>query len=86
MVKASVPSGKKTGEYTGRVAVRKTGSFNIQTKEGLVQGVSHKYCKLIQRADGYSYTINSLTDSKTKGERELVLSLPGINARVTRTF
>ena len=70
MVKASVPSGKKTGVYTGRVAVRKTGSFNIQTHNGVVQGVSHKCCQLLQRADGYSYTFIPFTDSQTTGGRE----------------
>lgn len=70
MVKAKVPTGKKMGVYTGRVAVRKTGSFNIQTHSGVVQGISHKYCQLLQRADGYSYNLTPFTDSKTKGGRE----------------
>ncbi|BBM05773.1 hypothetical protein HAALTHF_31910n [Vreelandella aquamarina] len=34
MVRAMVPTGKKAGTHTGRVAVRKTGSFNIQTEQG----------------------------------------------------
>ena len=54
-VKAEVPSGKKEGSYRGRVAIRATGSFNIQTVDGVVQGISSKNCKLIQRADGYHY-------------------------------
>jgi len=56
MVKAEVTKGKKIGLYTGRVAVRASGSFNIQTAVGVVQGVSHRYCKVIQRADGYGYS------------------------------
>jgi hypothetical protein len=55
MVKAIVPSGKKQGTYIGRVAVRKTGSFNIQTKEAVVQGISWKYCKIISRQNGYNF-------------------------------
>jgi len=55
MVKANVTKGKKQGTYTGRVAVRCSGSFNIQTKSGLVQGVSHKYCKMIHQKDGFAY-------------------------------
>lgn len=55
MVKAVVPKGKKAGSYTGRVAIRASGSFNIQTNKGLVQGVSHRHCRLIQRNDGYGY-------------------------------
>jgi 5-methylcytosine-specific restriction endonuclease McrA len=55
IVKAIVTCGKKIGEYVGRVAVRSTGSFNISASE-LVQGISHKYCKIVHRKDGYSYT------------------------------
>ncbi|MEG4533503.1 RNA-guided endonuclease IscB [Microcoleus sp. D2_18a_D3] len=55
IVKAIVTSGKKIGDYIGRVAVRSTGSFNISASE-LVQGVSHKYCKTIHHKDGYSYS------------------------------
>ena len=54
IVKAIVTSGKKIGKYVGRVAVRTSGSFNISASE-LVSGVSHKYCSLIHRKDGYSY-------------------------------
>ena len=56
MVKALVTKGKKVGTYVGRVAVRASGSFNIQSAEGLVQGISHRYCTLIQRSDGYGYS------------------------------
>jgi len=55
IVKAIVTSGKKVGEYVGRVAVRSKGSFNISDKYGLVQGISHKYCKTVHRKDGYGY-------------------------------
>ncbi len=54
IVKAIVTTGKKIGEYIGRVAVRTTGSFNISCTE-LVQGISYKYCKIVHRKDGYSY-------------------------------
>jgi RRXRR protein/HNH endonuclease len=57
MVKAKVPTGKKAGLHLGRVAVRLTGRFNIQTLQGVVQGISHKHCILVQRADGYGYSI-----------------------------
>ncbi|MEC4814752.1 MAG: HNH endonuclease, partial [Scytonema sp. PMC 1069.18] len=55
IVKAVVTKGKKVGEYIGRVAVREIGSFNISTKNGLIQGISYKYCKHIHKKDGYSY-------------------------------
>lgn len=62
MVRAVVPSGVKAGVHVGRVAVRATGSFNIQSyrdgKSTVVQGISHKHCRVIQRGDGYGYFIN----------------------------
>ncbi|MEG4530650.1 RNA-guided endonuclease IscB [Microcoleus sp. D2_18a_D3] len=54
IVKAIVTSGKKNGTYVGRVAVRTSGSFNISASE-LVSGISHKYCSIIHKKDGYSY-------------------------------
>ncbi|MEV0232957.1 RNA-guided endonuclease IscB [Nonomuraea sp. NPDC050786] len=56
LVRAVVPAGKKAGTHTGRVAVRSTGSFNITTATGTVQGIHHRYVRLLQRADGYAYT------------------------------
>jgi hypothetical protein len=54
-VVANVTKGKKTGRYLGRVAVRSSGSFNIKTANGTVQGISYRYCRAIHRADGYTY-------------------------------
>lgn len=56
-VVAQVLSGKKAGAYVGRVAIRATGRFNIQTAVGVIQGISHRYCLKLQRADGYGYSI-----------------------------
>ena len=68
MVRAEVPSGGKAGVHVGRVAVRASGSFNIQShqdgKSVVVQGISHKHCRVIQRGDGYGYFFNQ-TDNKT---------------------
>lgn len=55
IVKATVTFGKKIGIHTGRVAVRSTGSFNISTAIGLIQGISHKHCQKIHQKDGYGY-------------------------------
>ncbi|MGB3639663.1 MAG: RNA-guided endonuclease IscB [Rivularia sp. (in: cyanobacteria)] len=55
IVKAIVTSGKKVGEYIGRIATRSSGSFNISIREKLIQGISYKYCKTIHKKDGYSY-------------------------------
>ncbi|HUR05505.1 MAG TPA: RNA-guided endonuclease IscB [Nonomuraea sp.] len=56
LVRATLAKGKNTGIHTGRVAVRTTGSFNITTATGTRQGINHKHIRLLQRADGYSYT------------------------------
>jgi len=55
LVRAVVTAGYKVGTYVGRVAVRTTGSFNITTRQGTVQGISHRFCTLVHRSDGYSY-------------------------------
>jgi hypothetical protein len=55
VVRAVVSSGKKAGMYTGCVAARATGSFNIQTAESVLQGISHQCCTQLQRSDGYAY-------------------------------
>lgn len=58
-VKAVVTKGKKIGTYIGRVAVRASGNFNIQTGTGSIQGIAHRYCTLIQRSDGYGYSMRT---------------------------
>ena len=55
MVRAVVPSGTKQGIYVGRVLVRASGSFDIRTKQGRVQGISHRFCTPLHRCDGYRY-------------------------------
>ncbi|TDF62851.1 RNA-guided endonuclease IscB [Cupriavidus sp. L7L] len=87
MVKAVVPSGKKAGTHIGRVAIRATGSFNIQTAAGAVQGISYKHCNLLQRGDGYGYSFITPTtkESETRGDASRrALSLPGLKAEVSR--
>ncbi|MCV3213799.1 HNH endonuclease, partial [Plectonema radiosum NIES-515] len=55
IVRAIVTTGKKIGNYVGKTAIRSSGSFNIYAKNGLVQGISYKFCKRIHAKDGYSY-------------------------------
>lgn len=90
MVKAVVTKGKKTGSYSGRVAVRASGSFNIQTSNSLVQGVSHRYCTVVQRGDGYGYSQVAKTDVTGVLPRAVdfatALYLTGMNAGVSRKF
>lgn len=56
MVKVIIPKGFKKGKYLGRVAVKSSGYFKIETKSGLVKDVGYKYCRLVQRSDGYLYS------------------------------
>jgi hypothetical protein len=57
IVKADVTKGKHKGFHFGRITIRTTGSFDIQTKTKTkkTQGIPHKCCKKIQNADGYHY-------------------------------
>lgn len=55
IVKAVVTKGKYIGQYFGRIAVRKTGSFKLYA-ELTINHVFHKYCKAIHRCDGYNYS------------------------------
>lgn len=58
IVRAAVPKGKKAGQYFGKLAVRASGSFDIKTATGKIQGINHKYFKLIQKVDGYAYQLS----------------------------
>ena len=56
LVKAVVPLPLKTaGTHIGRVAVRATGSFRV----GKVDGINAKYCRMVQRSDGYDSVLVS---------------------------
>ena len=59
IISAAVTSGIHRGHFRGRVAVRASGNFNIQTATGTVQGIAHRFCSNLQRADGYAYALNS---------------------------
>jgi hypothetical protein len=90
MVKAVVNKGKKVGTHVGRVAIRETGFFNIQTLSGAVQGISHKHCQIIQRGDGYRYSLSPVQDSKHQASQGRALhdalSLPALKDRVSRAI
>jgi hypothetical protein len=61
---AVVTTNKKVGTYLGRVAIRASSSFNIQAATGLVQGIHHRFCTLLQRADGYGYSLTRVALKK----------------------
>lgn len=85
LVWAGLPTGKKAGTHLGSAAVRATGSFNFQTSVGVTQGVSHRDCRILQRGDGYGYSLiaHSTKESGHRGDASRrALSLPGIKAVV----
>ena len=57
LVLALVTKDKKLGKYQGRVAVRTSGNFNIKTRTTTIEGISFRYCKLLQPGDGYNYNL-----------------------------
>jgi 5-methylcytosine-specific restriction endonuclease McrA len=70
IVRAVVKTGKKQGIYVGRVLVRASGFFDIRTKQGRVQGLSHRFCTPVHRCDGYSYQKGTpLADYPTQSTR-----------------
>ncbi|TSA01707.1 MAG: HNH endonuclease [Nitrospiraceae bacterium] len=87
LVVATVTAGKKAGVHVGRVAIRATGRFNIQTAQGLIQGLSYRVCCLLQRADGYGYVLLAHTRKESENWGRAVhaaLPLPGLNPKVSR--
>jgi 5-methylcytosine-specific restriction endonuclease McrA len=68
MVAARVLSGIKRGRYVGRVAVRASGAFNITTATGTVQGLHHRFVRVLQRADGYRYAVVRLLHPQSTAE------------------
>ena len=54
-VVANVIEGRKAGIYQGTVSCRRTGSFDIRSSSGRIQGINHKWFRRLQHADGYSY-------------------------------
>ncbi|WP_029000938.1 RNA-guided endonuclease IscB [Azohydromonas australica] len=88
MVHATVPaSSRKAGTWVGRVAVRSSGSFNVQTAAGTVQGINHRHCRVLMRGDGYGYQLVA-QHRKESGYRDgasrRALSLFGLKAEVSR--
>jgi 5-methylcytosine-specific restriction endonuclease McrA len=70
IVRAVVTTGTKQGVYVGRVQIRASGFFDIRTKQGRVQGLSHRFCTPVHRCDGYSYQKGTpLADHPTQSTR-----------------
>ncbi|MFY7564487.1 RNA-guided endonuclease IscB [Streptomyces sp. WI04-05B] len=77
LVRAVIPSGKYAGSWTGRVAVRATGRFNVRSERGVAQGIHYRYIHLLQRADGYGYI--------TREEEDMLCCAGGVSMRVDRS-
>lgn len=60
IVRAVIAKGNKKGIYTGRIAIRSTGKFNIKTKDALIEGIGHKHFKFLQKGDGYRYSAQNI--------------------------
>jgi hypothetical protein len=57
LVRAVVPaSSVKAGVSVGRLAVRATGSCNVKTAHGTIEGIHVRERQPLQRGDGYTYT------------------------------
>ena len=55
LVRAVVPGHLKTGGvHLGRIAVRASGSFRV----GTIDGINARYCRVVQRLDGYDYAFH----------------------------
>jgi 5-methylcytosine-specific restriction endonuclease McrA len=68
-ITAIVPTGKKSGSYSGRVAVRSTGNFNVKTTGGLIQGIPARHCQIRHRADGYYYQYSEIEGRRASSPR-----------------
>jgi 5-methylcytosine-specific restriction endonuclease McrA len=76
LVCAQVPERLKTGGvHIGRAAIRASGAFRV----GKTDGISAKYCRVLQRADGYSYTLRK----EAPGDRA---SSPRVHAGASTPF
>ena len=60
IVRASVPAHlNNAGVHVGRMAAKAKGGFTIATARGKITDVGKKYCRVLQRADGYGYSRQS---------------------------
>jgi hypothetical protein len=71
LVRALVTTGKKRGQYVGRVLVRASGSFDITIADGRIQGIHHRFCTPVHQCDGYGYAKGTTySDSLTQPSKQ----------------
>jgi hypothetical protein len=64
LVRAVMPTGKWAGTWTGRISVRARGQHSLATPLGRVN-VSHWNLTLLQRGDGYGYSVRPESSPST---------------------
>ena len=79
LVKAILPKEVKTKTYTGRVAVRQSGDFCINTEVRTIDSVSHKHCKNLPCSNDYFYL-----QTKQKEEQRLSFALKAEISTLTK--
>lgn len=63
IVRADVPSYlKNPGKHIGRMSSKANGAFTITTGAGTATDIGKKYCRTLQRADGYGYQLKGKRD------------------------
>lgn len=67
LVRATVPSGKWAGTWTGHISVRARGQHSLTTSGGRIN-VSHRNLRLLQRGDGYGYGSRPEPSRSTAGK------------------
>lgn len=55
IVRADVPKGKHIGRHTGRITIRKSGTFALAGTDGVRRDVNCRCMTVLQKADGYNY-------------------------------
>ncbi|MGW0995203.1 RNA-guided endonuclease IscB [Streptomyces sp. NPDC002523] len=70
LVRAVMPSGKWAGTWTGRISVRARGQHSLTTPVGRIN-VSHWNLRLLQRGDGYGYSLRPEAIPSTSPKKQL---------------
>jgi hypothetical protein len=69
LAQATVTRGPNQGTHVGRVTVRSNGQFYIKRPGGKIIYFSAKNAKLLQRGDGYAYSLS--VPSETEAKKDL---------------
>ncbi|MEU6374482.1 RNA-guided endonuclease IscB [Streptomyces sp. NPDC046909] len=75
LVRASMPTGRWTGTWTGRISVRANGQHSLTTPAGRFN-VRHRNLCLLQRGDGYGYSFRPEGVSVNISKNRLIAAPP----------